>query len=333
MERMKVAICMEEGEYLKRFSACLVNNYRNLLEIHMFTNEEDILQINMDGYDVFLAGDFVDLLEKIIPKNKLVVMTEHDAIVAKDGIVSISKYEELPHIVDAIGMLVGKDKVLDASKIAMNDGFKQLAVYSLHKAHLQLPFIILLANILSEQYRVLVVDLQENSGLGKLGEDINNSGMEELLALFSSGKHSRASMIPYIGHYEQWDYIYPVQNSECICEADYLLYKSMISGIVTEIGYDYVLFNLGNRFQGFFQLLEECQQCYFLIDKYNKNWRDQAFEQELQARNIRLEDFEKLELSSQDYVGTNPKRMASQWQWGEIGDVLRSQKIREGIGG
>ena len=41
-ERIRIAICMEEGEYLRRLSGCLMNHYRGSMEIHIFTDVNEL---------------------------------------------------------------------------------------------------------------------------------------------------------------------------------------------------------------------------------------------------------------------------------------------------
>ena len=54
---------------------------------------------------------------------------------------------------------------------------------------MQLPFAVTLSSILSENEKVLLLDLQENSGLSQLMGEFYSSGMEELLVMAESGKY------------------------------------------------------------------------------------------------------------------------------------------------
>ena len=272
MERMKIAICMEDGEYLKRLSACLLRYYRSCMEIHIFTKTEQMEKISPEEYEVFLIGDFEpDMPEfRKLPKEKILYLGEENTKMPEDsGITVLNRYEEVPRIVDAMGILAGKQENSFETKGEKSSRYKFYGIYSLNAAKLQLPFVILLANTLAEKTRVLVVDLQESSGLGGLKElekeDVC-SGMEDVMTMADSGKYTRARLISAIRHYRQWDYIYPVRNSEVLSEGNYSLYLSMLQTIEQEMNYGAVIINFGGRFPGFFRLISDCKQCFLLGD-------------------------------------------------------------------
>lgn len=324
MERIKLAICMKDGEYLQRFFGCLMNHYRSQMEIYMFTELEQMTSMASDAYDVFLICDF-DLEEDAmagLPKEKILYLYEEDIKEnRKETILYMDKYSSVPEIVDAIGIRIG-DKELLINATQSESACEMIGVYSLNAAELQFPFFMMLANSLSERHRVLVVDLQANSGLSSLCPAERTSGMEDLLVVADAGKYSRARLISAIGHYRQWDYIYPVRNSECLCEADYVLYKSLLSIVTEELGYEYLIINLGDRFQGFFQLMEENKLCFLLADKIKKCWREAEFYEELEKRSETIKEnlIVRMELAVGN-IPISPERLADQWQWNEIGDV------------
>lgn len=338
MERIKLAICMKEGEYLKRLSACLLNHYRTCMEIHIFTDIEQIKMIEPSNYQAFLIGDFdLEISElRHIPKEKILYLENGDAEESEEHRVCvISKYEEVPRIVDAIGILMGnKESFLkegEKSKVSC----KRFGVYSLNTAELQLPFVIMIANILAEKQRVLVVDLQENSGLIGICEEEKNAGMEEVMVMADTKKYTRARLISSIAHHRQWDYIYPARNSECLCEADYSIYKSMLQMIENEMNYDVIILNFGVRFQGFFRLVSECRECFFIGEGNKKPWREKAFYEELKKREEEISSnaFVRIEMSANQGIAFSAERLADQWLWNEPGDFLRKILGREYSGG
>ena len=338
MERIKLAICMEEGEYLKRLSACFMKYYRTYLEIHIFTAIEQIAHISSEAYQAFLVGDFSLEDEGLahIPKAKVLYLTDVTEQTNEETVFrSISRYEEVPCMIDAIGVLAGnKENILTsgAEAIAVNCLY---GVYSLNAAELQLPFVIMLANVLAENRRVLVVDLQENSGLGQLGEADASSGMEDIMAMADAKKFTKARLIASIRHFSQWDYIYPVRNSECLCEADYHLYKSMLRMIDEELNYDVIILNFGTRFQGFFRLISDCRDCFFLGQGNKRGWREKAFYEELEKRGeeISADKFVRMEIPLTSSVVFSAERLADQWLWNEPGDLLRKMLGRVNSGG
>ena len=54
-----------------------------------------------------------------------------------------------------------------------------------------------------------------------------SSGMEELLVMAESGKYSKSRMVSCIGHLDRTDVVYPLGNTECLCEVKNLTYQKL----------------------------------------------------------------------------------------------------------
>lgn len=323
---------MEEGEYLKRLSGCLMNHYRGSMEIHIFTDIKQLMDVDDTVYSGYLMADFDPNLPELkhISREKIVYLKDFGEDISKDGqIYEISKYEEIPRMVDILGMRTGDKELVLEQNGEKSSKVELYGVYSLNMAHLQLPFFIALADILAEKKRVLVVDLQENSGLGE-GEEIS-SGMEDIMAMAKTQKYTRGRLISAIGHMGQWDYIYPVRNSECLCEGDYELYKSLLQIVEKEMNYDVMILNFGVRFQGFFQLISDCGICFFLSEEIRNPWREHAFYEEMEKRgnNLTGDKFMPIDMPQETNVEILPQRLAKQWMWNEPGEYLRKILNRE----
>lgn len=333
MERIKIAICMKEGEYLRRLSACFMNHYRNDMEIHVFTSIEQILATNITEYSACLLSDYDLKLPElsVIPKEKILYLSEEETDVEEENPISrMSKYESVPKIADGLGMIAGNQEREVGSGEGKNKKANWYGIYSLTSPALQLPLVLTLAQILSEKKKVLVIDLQENSGLAK--PDV--SGMEEIMTMVKTQKYTKGRLISAIDHMQQWDYVLPARNSECLCEGDYELYKSILRILEKEMHYDCIILNFGVRFQGFFQLLSDCRVCFWLGEE-EKNWREQAFCDELERRGdgSGFDKLYRIQIPQNLLVSDVPSRLAEQWVWNIPGDFLRTQVNKENICG
>ena len=143
---------------------------------------------------------------------------------------------------------------------------------------MQMPFVQTIGGILGETKKVLLLDLQENSGLEPREDGL---GLEDLLAMVSAGTYSQKRIIESVGHMENWDYVSPVTNSECICESTLELYRGIWKLLAEEMGYEIILCNLGSRFQGFFRLFQVMEKCFFLEKSGYKSKREGSFYKEL----------------------------------------------------
>ena len=159
------------------------------------------------------------------------------------------------------------------------------AVYSLAENEMQLPFAVTLSSILSENEKVLLLDLQENSGLSQLMGEFYSSGMEELLVMAESGKYSKSRMVSCIGHLDRTDVVYPLGNTECLCEVKNLTYQKLFQILAQEMNYTTIVLNLGSRFMGFFELLGSCQKIFLMKSRGGLGqWREKEFLTEIQKR-------------------------------------------------
>jgi hypothetical protein len=327
---------MEEGEYLRRLSGCLMNHYRGSMEIHIFTDVNELDAAKNTEYAVFLMGDFDPNGPELmfIPREKILYL--HDSLEEtwEEGpIYTISKYEEVPRMVDILGMLAGNKELVLKQSGGHSSKVELYGVYSLSVSHLQLPFLMVLADILAEKKRVLVVDLQENSGLGAEEEPV--SGMEDVMAMAQTQKYTRGRLISAIGHFRQWDYIYPVRNSECLCEGDYELYRSLLQMMEKEMNYDVMIINFGVRFQGFFRLISECRECFLLGEEHRNGWREKAFYEEIEKRESKYceNTFIRMDMPPMTGAELLPQRIAEQWIWNAPGEILRKILRKENYRG
>lgn len=86
----------------------------------------------------------------------------------------------------------------------MKQKLQVLAVYSLAENEMQLPFAVTLSSILSENEKVLLLDLQENSGLSQLMGEFYSSGMDHsYVALCGVAEHALMQLLNDAPHISQ----------------------------------------------------------------------------------------------------------------------------------
>ena len=227
MRRARLGLCIGDREYGDRFTSCLMNHYRDQLELHMFSQKE-ALQENWKTLDAIVLSDDLageNRIECEIPQIYLFDGNENVDKDVEKGVVFVDKYQEVNKIVDEILKQIGEE-IKNASG-GVKQKLQVLAVYSLAENEMQLPFAVTLSSILSENEKVLLLDLQENSGLSQLMGEFYSSGMEELLVMAESGKYSKSRMVSCIGHLDRTDVVYPLGNTECLCEVKNLTYQKL----------------------------------------------------------------------------------------------------------
>lgn len=351
--RIRVAIAVGEAEYGRRLAKVLMGHYKNLLEIHMYLEDfagaghlcgrkSDNLDLDID---VLICADLdkeriqelrLECLEETV---KVVVLEEGEedqneeieevlkGLLGEDRLQFESKYQNVSHLMELIQKIAG-----DQEKPIVVTGNRQLGgeilgVYSLADNQYQLPFAMTLGSILgeNENRHVLLLDLQENSGLNKLLETKGELNLENLLANCEEEYLSRAELLSSIGHKGKLSIVNPVDNSECLSEVNAKQYEEILKIMERECGYDTFIINFGTRFLGFSEAVSWCKNLYLLKGKDQvSSLRENEFLEELDKKGYEkvIDHIEPVEIPYS--VAMNScERLVEEWKWGEIGDTIR----------
>lgn len=337
MQKKRVGVCIEDAEYESRFTNCLMNHYRNQLELHIYTGLDQLLAMDSTNMDAIIMSDCIkaqETMDEIVNQLKVPIIylldfeEEKACFDEKEGtVIILEKYQEVNYIIDEILKNIGNEirDVKECGRIRVKT--RVAAVYSLSENEFQLPFTVTLGSILNEKERVLVVDLQENSGLTQLTSREDAPGLEELMIMAESGKYSYGRMASCIGHMDGIDYIYPMVNSESLCELNASICLKLIQLLCQELDYDVILINLGARFLGFYEVLNKCQDIYLMQKKGGLyQWRELEFLSELSARGYKqiIDKIIRIDIPVMTNPITSCERLIEQWRWNEFGDLIRN---------
>lgn len=338
MGKKELAICIGDEEYQNRFTNCLINHFKNQFRISVFTSMEELEQTKKLSYDIILIGDYAWEWAQTFGEDgcKVVFLGEEELGITKESpnVFVTDKYQPVYKIVDSISQITGVEQKALSEKNRKKT--IKWGVYALSNTQLQMPFAITIAAIQREKGNVLLLDLQENSGLTVFAEENNTTGLEELLALAETGVYTKGRVVSAIGHLEYCDYVYPAKNSQCLTEADASLYEKMFQILEEEMDYDVIVINFGSRFQGFYEILDKCEGiCFLKKEGVLEQVRQQEFMEEM--KNMGYEHsvtrFMEVSLSDRGYAHLDCSQLIRLWQWGEIGDLLRKKVGMELYGG
>lgn len=333
MDKVKLAICMEDEEYKSRFAGCVMHHYKDSYEIHIVDNIQEIVEGGKP--EVIVIGDGNKINPCDLQESIVVVLQEYvteEASAFNERILYTEKYQEVYKIMEVV-----KKAVLQQSKQSVYQAGRKetqfIGVFSLQEEEMQMPFTALLADVLGENHRVLVVDVQPFSGFViELEPREQTLGMEDLMAVATTERYTSNRLAASIGHEPKWDYVYPVKNAQCLVEADGILYQKMVEILVKEWGYEQVIFNLGTVFSGMAEWMELCQRFYILTRrKEERSWREEAFLQEMKRRGKEtfLQKAIWMEVPKPLIKERSWRQMENTWLWSELGDRLREMHWAE----
>lgn len=336
MTKVKVGMCIEEEEYAQRITCYLINHYNEQLELHIFSDRLELEAAVDDRLDVIIVddGDNNILLSQRLSAPVIYLTEERIELgmcgeleeIEEEGVYFVEKYQDVGGIVDEILKRVGGEVRELKTDGSINGKTQIFAVYSLADNQYQLPFALTLDSILGENSKVLLVDFQENSGLSRIVDQECPHNLEELIVMAESERYSVNRINSCIGHMSKADFVYPISNSESLCEIDTTICNNLIKMICSELQYDMVILNLGARFKGFFDLLNRCQEV-FLVQRQGglSQWREYEFTEELLNKGYKsvVERIRVVEPPIITAPVTSFERLVEQWKWNEFGDVIR----------
>lgn len=328
MQKIRVGICIDDEEYLTRFTNYLMSHHQNRLELHVYTGCDQLLAVNSGILDILvITNELPEISEKV--SYPIIYLAEeiYDLQDEKEGVYVVEMYQEVNKIVDEILKHVGDEIRQVQANGVIAKKTKVFSVYSLSENEFQLPFAVTLASILGEKERVLFLDLQENSGFRQLIKEEYSQGIEELLIMSENGRYSSNRVNASIGHLDKVDYVYPAQNTESLCEMNAHSYMNLIKMISQEMDYSIILINLGARFIGFYDLLNSCEKVFLMQRRGGLGqWREYEFVDEINKRGYErlLDKITKVDLPILSQNTTSCERLIEQWKWNEFGDMIRS---------
>ena len=308
--KIKIAVCLEDSIYQERFVRCLMNHYAEHYEFHVFKDMPELQEKGVDQYEGFI-------LENCNPAE---LGWEEEKIQRTLMLKEEDKYQEVYRIMETMEMLLSNRGVnLSVEKPAQPH---IIGVYSSTIPALQLPFAMMLNEILGERKRTIFVDLQEFSGFCQEGE----LGLEDMMTMAATGSYVRGRTSSAIGHMQRWDYVYPLKNARCLLEGKKEMFQSLTEHFISELGYEVILLNLGDIAMNLEGVTDICDQLFFLYPKGEMgDWREKRLFNELERKGEQdvLHRIQRMELPAVSSTDGDWKKLYEQWKWGSVGDVLR----------
>ena len=338
MEKIKLAICMKDEEYKERFVKCVIKHYNEAFEVHVVNKLDEWERNLQEKYGAVIIEEYsqteVNFSENLV---FLVLQEEEEKRPEelKQNIYYAEKFQEVYKIIEELQKAISENIYVKNKKIEYGTT-QRIGIFSLAKELLQIPFVALLADVLGEKNRVLIVDLQPFSGMSTEIETEEFLGMENLLSIASTENYTQNRLLASIGHEQKWEYIFPVENTSCLAEVGVDIYEKMLSILLKDKKYNYVIINFGTMFSGMIELMESCQELYILTEKQEiRNYRESMFLEEMNRRG--KSSFLQRIMWTEIPIGFTRtyswRQITKQWLWSSLGDLLREKYWVEYING
>lgn len=316
-----------------------MNHYKHQYEVYVFTNLDELKSTEPLEYTVIITGEYsTEEMANFVERGELLLALTEFKIEEKEtleNLIYTEKYQEVYKTEEIIQRLVADREV--SSKIGPNTSNCQwTGIFSLTREELQIPFSAMLAKIYGEEQKVLVLDLQNYSGLARTDMDIPHMGLEDLLSIAHIGTYSRGRILDCIEHESNWDFVNPVKNTTCLMEGSLEHYGFILNIMEKELGYERIVINFGAMYQGQLEMMERCHSFYLLTGKEETGkWREDAFFQELEngKQGNLIQNIEKIEIPTVSASEKTWRSIVDKWYWSSFGEKIRQIIDKEKIHG
>lgn len=326
MKKIRVAVCDTDDIYRERLAEYLIRKKSGQIQTYAFSGKRRLQdQLKTEPVDIILYGRGFEVPEPEQEQDSLFIpmVEERSEVEAEGGIFKYQSAEEiLRQMYDCY--LRKKQKNLGCSCKT-----KEIAaVYSPTHCMMQTAFALAMAQILSEEKRVLYLNLGEWSGFCPWMRQEYQRDLADLLYLLSSYGGQRAGLLESVVHsFHRVDYIPPMNDAQLLAQTGAQVYESLLDMLIEKTEYDVILLDFGIMVPGFFSLLERCSSVYGVVEHCPwSRMRWQQFENSLmkQGQEELAGKLECVTLELSDYQMMEEEPVVQQWVNGKFGDRARA---------
>jgi hypothetical protein len=273
-----MAICDTEETYAYRLAEYVIEKGRfwgNMPDrcpycVHLFTEVEK-LKSEMEQKSVgvlLIAESALELLEEDYRKwqdVRIVVLQENEGR-KKENLCYISKYQSPDTILQSVMDSVEEFSDWRDTEVLTDLDVKLIGMYSPIKRCLQTSFALTLGQVLAKKHKVLYLNFEYYSGLGRLLRREFSADMMDVMYYFRCAKEKLAMRLPSIlQSLGGLDYIPPIQSPLSIGEVEGNEWVGLCRELASIGQYEYILLDLDDGMNGLFDLLKQCWKIYTIV--------------------------------------------------------------------
>ena len=260
-----LAVCDSETEYAYQLVDYFSNKKGFPFRVQLFTSAATLKEYSVH-HPISLAliaqKDFSEEI-KAYPIEHLVVLGEDMGGEIKNTKV-LYKYQSSEEIIKELLDWIAMEGILGRTTIGSKD-LKLIGVYSPVGKCLKTSFSFVLGQLLSKKHKVLYLNMESYSGLGKLLQREFKSDMSELIYYLQNSKekfiYRLGSMTGRVG---ELDILPPFDSFLDFISVSREEWIQLIEEIEKGSDYEYLILDLSDAVQGLFDILRLCDVVYTL---------------------------------------------------------------------
>lgn len=257
------AVCDSEAEY-----ACQLADYLSLkkgfpFQVQVFTSVEKLQEfVKKQSLSVALVSeqDYVEGLQEL-PIDHLVLLGESSRENVW-GRKTLSKYQSSERLVKELLEWIAGEGIL-GRPVSTGSQLKLIGIYSPVGKCLKTSFSFVLGQLLAKKKKVLYMNLESYSGLGRLLEREFATDMSELLYYLQNARekfpYRLGGMVEQVGG---MDMIPPFGSFLDLVSVEGEEWRELFKEIERGSNYEYLILDLSDAVQGLFDILRMCDVVY-----------------------------------------------------------------------
>lgn len=187
-------------------------------------------------------------------------------------------------------------------------------------------FCMTMGQILARDSQVLLISLEEYSGLSRLTGTVYTASLSDLIYYYRQGEYNRMRLGAVVHNWGGMDYVPPAAYAEDLAEMRGEELAELITRIAADGIYEVVLLDLGCLARGMEPLLELCDIIYSPIKEDCVSSAKLEAWQEYLEQSGRGGLWEKVRLMKLPRINTvwQTETYLEQLLWGDLGDFIRN---------
>lgn len=260
-----LAVCDSEIEYAYQLVDYLSNKKGLPFQVQLFTSGKSLKEYAMHhpiSIALIAQKDFSEEIREF-PIDHLLILGE-DYEDESEDLKILYKYQSSEQIIKELLNWIAKEGILGRSSVGGKE-LKLIGIYSPVGKCLKTSFSFVLGQLLSKKHKVLYLNMESYSGLGKLLQKEFRSDLSELIYYLQNSKekfiYRMGSMTERAG---EMDILPPFDSFLDFVSVSREEWVELFREIEKGSDYEYVILDLSDAVQGLFDILRLCDVVYTL---------------------------------------------------------------------
>lgn len=324
MKAKKLVIYDKNKDYMEHFVEYM-NREQNLFSVKGFSSWEMLKEeTSLSKTDLFLADENMSIDEfDCLKESRLIVLSEGSMASWGQAFPHVYKFQSMDEIYRQILSFYWEEEegeLLSASNTGVIIG-----IYSPITRCLKTSLSFILAQILSREQSVLLINLEEFSGFPGLFQEKYNGDLSDAIYYFRHEKCFSQKILSLVYKGLDFDYLPPVEVPDDLYSCSQGELGSFLAELGKSSGYEVLIVDIGTGCGSLIEILSVCSRIYMpVLDSRTDSLKVGSFESYLLSIGMErmIEKIERIQTGT--FLNTRNKNYQPQeLLWSDFGDYIR----------